>query len=43
MIVSVSGIRGVVGTDLTPESATRMALALATHTAGGRIALSLTR
>jgi phosphomannomutase len=37
LIVSVSGIRGVVGRGLTPEAALTFAAALATHTGGGRI------
>jgi len=40
VIVSVSGIRGVVGQGLTPEVASRFAAALATRTGGGRIVLS---
>src|SRR5205823_13180030 len=40
LIVSVSGIRGVVGRGLTPEVATAFASALATSTQGGRIVLS---
>jgi phosphomannomutase len=39
LIVSVSGIRGVVGQGLTPEAATAFALTLATHTQGGRVVL----
>lgn len=40
LIVSVSGIRGVVGAGLTPDRATAFAAALGTATAGGRIVLS---
>src|SRR5262249_61543989 len=40
LIVSVSGIRGVVGRSLTPELATAFAAALGSHTQGGRIVLS---
>ncbi len=40
LIVSVSGIRGIVGGGLTPESALAFAAALATHTRGGGIVLS---
>jgi phosphomannomutase len=40
LIVSVSGIRGIVGEGLTPQSALDFAAALATHTKGGRIVLS---
>jgi phosphomannomutase len=40
LIVSVSGIRGVIGQSLTPEVATAFAAALGTHTGGGRIVLS---
>ncbi len=40
VIVSVSGIRGVIGRGLTPELATAFAAALGTHTQGGRIVLS---
>jgi phosphomannomutase len=40
LIVSVSGIRGIVGQGLTPEAATAFAAALATSTGGGRILLS---
>lgn len=40
LIVSVSGIRGVVGHGLTPDAATAFAAALGTHTRGGRIVLS---
>jgi phosphomannomutase len=40
LIVSVSGIRGIIGTSLTPEAATAFASALAFATQGGRIVLS---
>jgi phosphomannomutase len=40
LIVSVSGIRGVVGSSLTPEAAVAFAAALATFTDGGRVVLS---
>jgi phosphomannomutase len=40
LIVSVSGIRGIVGAGLTPEAATAFAAALGTSTGGGRIVLS---
>jgi phosphomannomutase len=40
LIVSVSGIRGVIGQSLTPEAATAFAAALATHVQGGKIVLS---
>src|SRR5262245_38556870 len=40
LIISVSGIRGVVGTSLTPTAALAFAAALATRTEGGRIVLS---
>jgi phosphomannomutase len=40
LIVSVSGIRGVVGGSLTPEVATAFAAALGTHVQGGRVVLS---
>jgi phosphomannomutase len=40
LIVSVSGIRGIVGEGLTPAAALRFAEALATYTRGGRIVLS---
>jgi phosphomannomutase len=40
LIVSVSGIRGVMGEGLTPETTTAFAAALATHTKGGRIVVS---
>jgi phosphomannomutase len=40
LIVSVSGIRGVVGRGLTPEAAAAFAAALGTAAEGGRVALS---
>jgi phosphomannomutase len=40
LIVSVSGIRGVVGRGLTPEAAVAFAAALGTYTQGGRVVLS---
>jgi phosphomannomutase len=40
LIVSVSGIRGIVGRGLTAEAATAFAAALAAHTQGGLIVLS---
>jgi phosphomannomutase len=40
VIVSVSGIRGILGCGLTPELATAFAAALGSHTQGGRIVLS---
>ena len=40
LIVSVSGIRGVVGEGLTPAAALAFAAALATYTQGGKIVLS---
>jgi phosphomannomutase len=40
LIVSVSGIRGIVGRGLTPEAATAFAAALGTSTQGGRVLLS---
>jgi phosphomannomutase len=40
LIVSVSGIRGIIGASLTPELATAFAAALGTHTQGGRIVVS---
>jgi phosphomannomutase len=39
LIVSVSGIRGIVGQGLTPETATAFAGALGTHVRGGRVVL----
>jgi phosphomannomutase len=40
LIVSVSGIRGIVGASLTPEPALAFAAALGTYTQGGRVVLS---
>jgi phosphomannomutase len=40
LIVSVSGIRGVVGRGLTPEAACAFAAALGTYARGGRVVLS---
>jgi phosphomannomutase len=40
LIVSVSGIRGVVGQGLTPAAALAFASALAAHTGGGKIVVS---
>ena len=40
LIVSVSGIRGIVGEGLTMEAACAFAAALGTHVNGGRVALS---
>lgn len=40
LIVSVSGIRGIVGEELTPEVALAFAASLGTKTQGGRIVLS---
>lgn len=37
LIVSVSGIRGIVGTSLTPEPAARFAAALGSYLDGGRV------
>jgi phosphomannomutase len=37
LIVSVSGIRGIVGKSLMPQTATAFALALTSHTGSGRI------
>jgi phosphomannomutase len=39
LIVSVSGIRGVIGQGLTPEAVTAFAAAFGTYTGGGRIVL----
>src|SRR5580693_3048200 len=39
LIVSVSGIRGVIGQSLTPAAALAFASALGVHTNGGRIVL----
>jgi len=40
LIVSVSGIRGVVGQGLTPAAALAFASALAAHTGGGKVVVS---
>jgi phosphomannomutase len=40
LIVSVSGIRGIVGVSLTPEAACRFAAALGTFLGGGRVVVS---
>jgi len=40
LIVSVSGIRGIVGRSLSPQAATTFAAALGTFTTGGRIVVS---
>jgi phosphomannomutase len=40
VIVSVSGIRGIIGQGLTPELATRFAAALGTYTTGGKVVVS---
>src|SRR5438093_12017101 len=40
LIVSVSGIRGIVGEALTAETATAFASALGTHLRGGKVVLS---
>jgi phosphomannomutase len=40
LIVSVSGIRGIIGGSLTPEIATAFAAALGTYVKGGRVVLS---
>src|SRR5437867_288996 len=40
LIVSVSGIRGIVGEGLTAESATAFASALGTYLQGGKVAVS---
>src|SRR5215468_2433064 len=40
VIVSVSGVRGVVGRGLTPEVAARFAAALGTYLDGGPVVLS---
>src|SRR5260370_4426953 len=39
LIVSVSGVRGVVGQSLTPAAALAFASALGAYTGGGRVAL----
>jgi len=40
LIVSVSGIRGIVGESLTPEAVCRFATALGVHLRGGRVLVS---
>jgi phosphomannomutase len=40
LIVSVSGIRGIIGAGLTPKAALAFASALGAYTAGGRVVLS---
>jgi phosphomannomutase len=40
VIVSVSGIRGIIGQGLTPELACRFAAALGAHLGGGKVVLS---
>ena len=40
LIVSVSGIRGIVGQSLTPDAACRFAAALGTYLNGGRVVVS---
>src|SRR5581483_7147383 len=40
VIVSVSGVRGVVGRGLTPDVALRFAAALGTHVGGGPVVLT---
>lgn len=40
LIVSVSGIRGIVGDSLTPEAASRFAAALGTYLKGGRVVVA---
>lgn len=40
LIVSVSGIRGIVGQSLTPQAATAFAAALGTYLGGGRVVVS---
>lgn len=40
LIVSVSGVRGIVGASLTPEPASRFAAALGTYLGGGRVVVS---
>jgi phosphomannomutase len=40
LIVSVSGIRGIIGDSLTPEAACRFAAALGTHLNGGRVVVA---
>src|SRR4051812_35866914 len=40
LIVSVSGIRGIIGQSLTPDAALAFALALGSHLKGGRMLLA---
>jgi phosphomannomutase len=40
LIVSVSGIRGIIGDSLTPEAASRFAAALGTYLKGGRVVVA---
>ena len=40
LIVSVSGIRGIIGETLTPEAALRFAQAMGTHLQGGKVLVS---
>src|SRR5215218_3063148 len=40
LIVSVSGIRGIIGQSLTPDAACRFGSALGTYLKGGRVVLS---
>jgi phosphomannomutase len=40
LIVSVSGIRGIIGESLTPEAASQFAAALGTYLKGGRVVLA---
>ena len=40
LIVSVSGIRGIIGAGLTPGPAVAFAQALGTYLGGGRVVLS---
>jgi phosphomannomutase len=40
LIVSVSGVRGVIGRSLTPEAATAFAAGLGTYAQGGKVVLS---
>ena len=39
LMISVSGIRGIFGTDLTPENLTRFTAAFGTWLKGGRVVL----
>jgi phosphomannomutase len=43
LIVSVSGIRGVIGRSLTPADALAFASALGAHVNGGRVVVSQPR